>query len=344
MTEPELLHRWSHLTLGKGCAIPLRNRVVIPSMASASADEQGFATQATLDHYRLLTQAGAALISVEYTFVSLDGRSEPNQLGASKNEHTAGLTAIASLIRSSGAVAGLQLVHGGGKTSRDLTGGPLLGPSAIPVPVKGRDLEVPTAMTASDIIEWKQNFLEAAQRAVQAGFQAVELHAAHGYGFNQWLSPLTNHRTDIYGGSRANRARLLIETIRSIRSEFPSLIMGARIPGQDFIDGGLTLADMIATSRDLVTAGLDYISVSSGLGGWRRPGDRSMEGYLIEEARAIQREISCPIIGVGGIETGGFIDELIRSRSISLAAVGRAILANPAQWGSTNLGVRYDNL
>lgn len=338
MTEPELLNRWSHLSLGKGRAIPLRNRVVIPSMASATADERGFATQATLDHYQLLTQAGAALINVEYSFVSLDGRSEPNQLGASMDEHTAGLTAIAKIIRARGTVAGLQLVHGGGKTSKDLTDGRLLAPSAIAVPVKGRDLEVPTAMTVQDILQWQQNFLEATRRATQAGFQLVELHAAHGYGFNQWLSPLTNQRIDDYGGSRDNRNRLLIETIRSIRSEFPSLILGARIPGQDFIAGGLTLSDMIATAHDLVWAGVDYLSVSSGLGGWRRPGDRNMEGYLVEEARAIQREISCPVIGVGGIETGAFIDELICNRSISLAAVGRAILANPAQWGSTNLG------
>ena len=315
----------------------LSNRVVVPAMASETATAEGFATEETFAHYKRLAQSGAGLIHVEYTFVSLSGRSEPNQLGASTDEHTAGLRTIAGIIKASGATAGLQLVHGGAKTSKDLTGGVLLGPSAIRVPVKDRELDIPTAMTKSEIKDLQDAFLASAKRGVDAGFDLLELHAAHGYGLNQWLSPLTNQREDEYGGSLLGRTRILIEIVERLRREFPDTILSARIPGQDFIEGGLTVDDMIIVTKLLIDAGLDLISVSSGLGGWRRPRDRTQEGYLVQEAARIREMSSKPVIGVGGIETGSYIDQAICRGHISLAAVGRAILKDPAAWRSQNL-------
>lgn len=126
--------RYDRLILRSNLVLP--NRVVVPAMASETATEEGVATVATFAHYRRLTESGAGLILVEYTFVDQSGRSEPHQLGAATDEHTHGLKTIAEIIKSSGATAGLQLVHGGAKTTKDLTGGVLFGPSAIRVPVK----------------------------------------------------------------------------------------------------------------------------------------------------------------------------------------------------------------
>ena len=208
-------------------------------------------------------------------------------------------------------------------------------PSAVAVPVKDRELEVPTPMTLAEIEGWQQDFLAATRRAMAAGFDLVELHSAHGYGLNQWLSPLTNQREDGYGGS--NRPRILREIIRAMRREFPDLLIAARLPGQDFIPGGLTVTDMMAMLKQLVADGLDVIDISSGLGGWRRPRDRAMQGYLVHEAAQIQRAFAQPVIGVGGIEEGAFIDELIQSGDLALAAVGRAILKDPLAWYQNHL-------
>lgn len=307
-------------------------------MASETADEEGFVTARTLAHYARLTEAGAGIVFVEYTFVDRSGRSEPQQLGADRDEQIPGLAQIAARIRASGAIAGLQLTHSGAKTSRDLTqGGVLLGPSSIAVPVKGREMETPDPMTPREIQRLKQGFVEAATRAREAGFDLVELHAAHGYGLNQWLSGITNQRTDKWGGTTAARARLLFEIVEAIRSATPELLLSVRMPGQDFIEGGLEVEDTAWIARELEARGVDLLDVSSGIGGWRRPGDRSGEGYLVNEAALIQSQVRVPVIGVGGIQSGAFIDQALGEGRFSLAAVGRAILGDPAGWGAAHL-------
>lgn len=310
-------------------------------MASETADERGFASDKTFEHYRRLATAGAGIIFVEYTYVHRSGRSEPNQLGVDSDAQIDGLREIASIIKATGALAGLQLVHAGGKTNTDLTDGSLQGPSNIVVPVKDRQLEQPTAMTDVEIKLWKSSFLHAAHRAVCAGFDMVEVHSAHGYGINQWLSPVTNHRQDRFGEHSQGRSLLLLEIITAIRKNFPRLLLSARIPGQDFLPNGLTVVETTALAQSLVSAGLDLVNVSSGLGGWRRPRGRNAQGYLIDEAETIQAQLSAPVIGVGGIEDGDFIDDLLATGKVSFAAVGRAILKDPQRWGEKYL---YQNL
>ncbi|MGZ3724060.1 MAG: oxidoreductase, partial [Bdellovibrionales bacterium] len=199
-------------------------------MASQTASSTGLVTQATLDHYANLALARAGLLIAEYTFVHQSGRSEENQLGASTDAHIEGLAKIAKIIKSSGALAGLQLSHGGGKSDRDLTGGKFMGPSGIAVPVKNETLEAPAPMTLEDIAVWKNSFVAAAGRAVQAGFDLVEFHSAHGYGLNQFLSSITNQRDDHYGGDLEHRARILNEIVSEVRALYPRLIISVRIP------------------------------------------------------------------------------------------------------------------
>jgi NADPH2 dehydrogenase len=302
-------------------------------MASQTASEIGFVTESTLAHYERLSQSQAGLVIVEYTYVHSTGRSEVYQLGISDDAYLGGLTKLATKIRNFNyALVGIQLTHGGGKTSRELTCGVLMGPSSIPVPVRDQQLETPDAMTEMEIEMWKDAFIAAAGRAVLAGFDLIEIHSAHGYGLNQWLSPLTNQRTDHFGGSFDNRSRLLLEILGEIRLRFPDLLISVRIPGQDFLEGGLTLVETIKLAQQLESVGVDLIHVSSGIGGWKRPRDRSGEGYLVEEAATIQRSVKTPVIGVGGIHTGEFIDSSLQVGRFSLAAVGRAILNEPKSW------------
>ena len=329
------LSRFTKLEFRNGKS--LGNRVVVPPMASETADESGIVTGKTVSHYSSLAKSRAGLVMVEYTYVHSSGRSEVHQLGIQSDAHIAGLRRIVKVIHESGALAGIQLTHAGGKTSRDLTGGVLMAPSQVPVPVKDQNMETPDAMSELEIALWKDAFAVAVGRAEAAGFDLVELHAAHGYGLNQWLSPITNRRSDAYGGTIANNARILFEIIDEAKKRHGNLLFAVRMPGQDFLDGGLRSTDALWIAKELEALGLDIIDVSSGIGGWRRPRERSGEGYLFTEAAMIQSAVSTPVIGVGGIEHGRFIDEALSSQMISLVAVGRAILKGPEAWGATNL-------
>jgi len=302
------------------------NRLVVPPMASGTADAQGATTSATLAHYRRLARSGAGLVFVEYSFIHPSGRSEERQLGADDDAKIPGLTRIAEAIHSEGALAGLQLVHAGGKTSTALTGQPLIAPSPIPVPVKDRELETPEEFELARVPELATWWKNAAGRASRAGFDVIELHAAHGYGLNQWISPLTNQRRDRYAG-----AALLFEILSEIRS-MTDRLLAVRLPAHDHFPGGLGLDETSAIARELERRGLDLLDVSSGVGGWRRPEGRNGEGYLVADAHALKSRVSIPVIGVGGIETGVYIDRALSQNQLDFAAVGRALLKDPEKW------------
>lgn len=333
--KTDQVSRFSELKFSNGKK--MRNRIVIPPMASGTANPDGYATERTLSHYLKLAVAEPGLLIVEYSFVHLSGRSEEYQLGIQSDAHIADLSRLAQSIQSTGALAGIQITHAGAKTERGLTDGRLMAPSDLAVPVKDRQLERPQAMTISEIKIWQKAFSDAVDRAVQAGFDVVEFHSAHGYGLNQWLSGITNQRTDEYGCTLQGRMRLLLEIITAARQKYPCQLFSVRIPGQDFIEGGLSLSDSIEIAKALQKAGVDMIHVSSGIGGWRRPGHRNGEGYLVAEAEKIQAALEIPVIGVGGIETGVFIDESLQKGRFSLAAVGRAILKDPQAWCEQNI-------
>ena len=309
-----------------------QNRIVIPAMASQTSSVTGHPTEKTIEHYARLADSHSGIVLAEYTYVHSSGRSEENQLGLDDDSKIPGLTKISEAIKARGSIAGIQLTHAGGKSTKELTGGALMGPSEVAVPVKDQLMEVPRAMSMEDINMWRESFLMAARRAVTAGFDLIELHAAHGYGLNQWISPLTNKRQDDFGGTPIKRLKLLSEIIISIKKEFPHILLSVRIPGKDFEEEGLSEEDALAIAQYLEDLGVDLINVSSGIGGWRRPKERQGEGYLIPEAQFIQRKILTPVIGVGGIESGEYIDEILGKKSVSFVAVGRAILSDPVAW------------
>jgi NADPH2 dehydrogenase len=299
----------------------LRGRLVLPPMASQTADEAGRVTPKTLAHYDRIVGDRHALAWVEYTAVHPLGKSEPNQTMLTDEGHLPGLEALAALIRSKGALPGIQLTHAGAKTDAEMIGRQPLGASAVPVPAHGGDLPAPVPMTEAELSEVLDAFVVAAQRAEAIGFAAIEIHAAHGYFFNQWLSPITNQR----GG---DRHRPLIDLVTRLRAVLePETLISIRFPGQDRLPGGLELAETAALGRALKAAGLDLLDVSSGLGGWRRQRDQRGEGYLVADAAVLRREVGLPVIGVGGVSSLDYAAEALES--VDFLAVGRAVLENP---------------
>ncbi len=329
------LNRWTPYKFSNSKTA--KNRVVVPAMASQTANEHGFVTDKTIEHYSRLGESQAGIIFVEYSYVHASGKSESHQLGVYADQQLSGLSKIAQTLHHGGALAGFQIVHAGGKTDRKMTGQSLLGASAVSVPVKDWTPEVPTEMSIEDIGAYIQWYVEAAKRAYAAGFDLVELHAAHGYGLNQWLSPITNHRRDEFGGSLENRLKLLVKIIHSIKTSVPGILISVRIPGQDHFPGGLSLQDMQRAVMTFEQAGVDLINVSSGIGGWRRPEGRSGEGYLVKDAAVIKQATSLPVIGVGGIVSGIAIDQMLLEEKLDFAAVGRAILEDPKDWSLKQL-------
>ena len=331
------VNRFSSFRFGNGKVA--KNRVVVPPMASQTADTTGFVTDRTIEHYGLLCRSGAGLVIAEYSFVHQSGKGEGTQLGAHSDGVIPGLERIASVIQKSGALAGIQLVHVGSKSSHDLTGAALMAPSAVSVPVRGRTSEIPVAMTEGQIEEWVGWFGDAAARAAKAKFDLVELHASHGYGLNQWLSPITNKRNDAYGGAIDARSRLLLRIAAAVKRDHPELLLSVRLPAQERIAGGLTEEEMGWVVSKLEELGADVIDVSSGIGGWGRPEGHLEQGYHVSDAAHLKVHTTLPVIGVGGIETGGFIDTILSSGQVDFAAVGRAILKNPEEWNRHNLCV-----
>jgi NADPH2 dehydrogenase len=323
--------RFTPLTLTNG--LTFKNRLVVPPMASQTADLNGLATETTINHYHHLAQSGAGLVMVEYSHVNLAGRSESNQLGAHDDACLPGLSQIATTLHNAGVKTGLQITHCGGKDSAGISAD-IMGPSGITVPAYDRVLPTPRAMTLDDINQWQQDFVSAAIRADKAGFDLVELHCAHGYGINQWLSPLTNQRQDQYGGSLENRARILIEIVSKIKQAAPRLAVMTRIPGQDGYPGGLSHDDMGHVSQWLVDAGVEILNVSSGIGGWNRPKDKRGEGFLVEDAAPLTGTTKAAVIGVGGIESIDYIETILATEQVDLVAVGRAILAGPSEFAT----------
>ena len=239
--------------------VTLRNRIGVSPMCQYSATD-GIANDWHYVHYGARAVGGAGLVIVEATAVAPEGRITPGCLGLWSDQHIEPLARIAKFVKDHGAVAGIQIAHAGRKASAALPwlggahlsaahgGWETIAPSALPF---GGDLtKVPRAMTEADILRVQNDFVATAKRALAAGFNWLELHAAHGYLFNEFLSPLANHRPDKYGGSFENRIRLLLDTTRAVRKVWPDhLPLTARISVIDWMPGGWQIEDSIALAK-----------------------------------------------------------------------------------------------
>ncbi|MFH0896836.1 MAG: NADH:flavin oxidoreductase [Candidatus Bathyarchaeota archaeon] len=306
-------------------ALRLKNRIVMPPMATNKAASDGGVTEAHIKHY-MERARGVGLIIVEHSYVTLAGKLNPSQLGIYDDKLIPSLSKLVKAVHRHRRSIAIQINHGGGKSMSSITGTHPLGPSAVPI-----FKETPIELDVDEIDELVEAFARAAKRVVEAGFDAVEVHGAHGFLLNQFLSPLTNRRSDRYGGSLGNRARFPLRVLEGVRKEvgrgFPVLY---RLGADDFTEGGLSLEDAKVFAEMLGDSGVDGIDVSGGLAGTNPPG-LSGQGYLFPLAEGIKQAVKVPVIGVGGITEEEFADKAVREGRVDLVAVGRALLADP-EW------------
>ncbi len=318
--------------------LELANRIVVSPMCQYSADD-GVASDWHINHLGSLANSGAALVVAEATGVERRGRISHGCLGLYSEDCEAGLARVVAHCRRYGTgKLGIQLAHAGRKASAasPWDGGNALqagqdpwetiAPSAIPF---GPSWQVPREMTSADIEQVRQAFVAAAQRAVRAGVDAIELHGAHGYLLHSFLSPISNKRSDGYGGSPAARMRFPLEVASAVRAVVPKgMPLGARITGSDWMDGGLTPDDAVAFARALAGAGLDFVCVSSGgISAETRP--TSVAGMNVAFAEKVKREAGIATRTVGLIATAKQAEAIVAEGKADMVALGRAMLDNP---------------
>lgn len=310
--------------------LTLRNRIVMPPMWSGRAMPDGSVTEQNIEYHRLRAAAGCGLIIVEHAFVHPGGRHSATQIGVHSDDMTAGLARLAAAIKAEGAVAALQISHTGSNVSPETLGRIRpVAPSAIRHPYVPSG-EIPEALSRSGIEEIIAAFGDAAVRARNAGFDAVEIHAAHGFLLSEFLSPLTNQRTDAYGGDIRNRARMHLEVLRGVRNQVgPGFPVFVRLGAHDETPGGLELADACEAAGMLADVGADLIDVSGGLQGSQGIG-RS-PAYFLPYATAIKARIKVPVMVTGGIREPELADRIVREGHADLVGVGRAMLED-ASW------------
>jgi 2,4-dienoyl-CoA reductase-like NADH-dependent reductase (Old Yellow Enzyme family) len=328
-------HLFSPLTVR---SVTLRNRIGVSPMCQYSATD-GFANDWHFVHLGARAVGGAGLVIVEATAVAPEGRITPGCLGLWSDPHVEPLARIAKFVKAHGAVAGIQIAHAGRKASaaRPWEGGAHLSeaqggwetiaPSAIPF---GGDLpKVPRAMTAADIQRVQNNFVATAKRAFAAGFEWLELHAAHGYLFNEFLSPLSNHRTDNHGGSFENRIRLLLDTTRAVRQAWPEhLPLAVRISAIDWMPGGWQIEDSLALAKLLKAEGVDLMDCSSG--GLVPDAKIKVEpGYQVPFAEKIRHGAGIPTAAVGFITEAKQADNIVRNGQADVVLLARQMLVDP---------------
>jgi 2,4-dienoyl-CoA reductase-like NADH-dependent reductase (Old Yellow Enzyme family) len=318
--------------------VTLRNRIAVSPMCEYSSRD-GFANDWHLVHLGSRAVGGAGLVLTEASAVTADGRISPQDLGIYQDAHVEMLARIFAFAAQHGAAAGMQLAHAGRKasTAPPFEGGHPLSPSDggwepiwAPSPIAFRDgWQVPRAMTREDIAGVVRAFADAAVRVLAAGGQIVELHAAHGYLIHEFLSPLSNHRDDEYGGSFDNRMRILRETVDAIRRVWPErLPLFVRISATDWVDGGWTVEESIALARDLAGRGVDLIDCSSG-GNDAQAKITFGPGYQVPFAERVRRDAGMATGAVGLITEPGQAEEILQAGRADLIVMARQLLRDP---------------
>lgn len=317
------------LSPGKIGNLTLKNRSIFPPMGSGYADVDGYITQQLIDYHVRRVEGGCAMNIVEIAVVHPTSYN-PHTPGIWKDEFLPGLTKLAQAIKGAGGVACIQLWHAGRQVSGKPRDGVPWAPSAIPCPMIG---EMPHAMTIDEIQEVVEAYGLAAKRAKEAGFDAVELHGAHGYLIDGFLNAYTNTRTDEYGGSRENRARFGIEVIKSVRrhcgDDYPLMI---RMVARENVENGVTLEDAIQNAKWFEEAGVDAVDISQGC---YTVMDYTVPPYFYpqmvnaENAAAIKKHVSVPVIVAGRINTPEMAEEILQKGMADFISLGRVQLADP---------------
>ena len=320
----------------------LKNRLAMSQMTMNYATEDGTVTDKVIAYYRERAKGGVGLILVEGTYFTPEGKGYVRQIGLASQAHVDGLKRLTDAVHGlkNDTRIFLQIHHAGGRASSKVTGLQPVAPSAVP-PYPGA--ETPRALTREEISGLIEAHVEAATRAREAGFDGVDIHCAHGYLVPSFFSPMTNDRTDEYGGDLTGRTRFLLETIRGIRQRvgkaYPLTI---KISGDEYIEGGLGITDMIGIARLAQDAGIDGLIVSAGTVGGKKIEDlneahkvmrtlpmMTRPGCLVPIAAEFKKALRIPVITVGRINTIALAEEILSQGKADIVAIGRPLLADP---------------
>jgi 2,4-dienoyl-CoA reductase-like NADH-dependent reductase (Old Yellow Enzyme family) len=313
----------------------MRNRMVRSATWEGMCEQDGRPTEKLINCYRDLAQGGIGLIISGYTFVRPDGKQFPGKMGIHTDEFARVYEELTSTVHHAGGKIAVQLVHAGGQTDANNAGRQPLAPSAVQV---DQFQEMPAELTKDEISEIIAAFAEGARRAKAWGFDGVQLHGAHGYLINQFLSPLTNRRTDEYGGSVENRCQFMLEVYRKVREsvgdDYPVFI---KLNAADNLDGGLEVDDAIYAAKKLDEAGIDAIEISAGTpaSGEENPAREKIlkpekEAYNLPLAHRIKEAVNCPVMVVGGFRSYEVAESTIKDDGIDYIAMARPLIREPA--------------
>jgi len=317
--------------------LTVHNRLVLPPMASQNSGRDGRVTNALLAYYEDICRGGhIGLVITEHAYIQQCGKAGPGQVSVSRDEDIEGLRRLADTIHSCGSKVICQINHAGSGTDAKYTGGLMpVAPSAVGHPKKSET--VCREMTREEIAELPGLFAAAARRAKAAGFDGVEIHGCHGYLLNQFYSPLTNFRTDEYGGSFTNRIRIIREVIAAVReavgAEYPVFL---RLGGCDYMEGGNTIEDAVAACRQFAEDGVDVLDLSGGMTSIAVPG-RNYAGYFRDMTEAVKAAVDVPVILTGGVWSAESAETLLQDGAADLIGVGRAMLKDH-RWAEKQMG------
>lgn len=314
-------------------SLDVPNRFVRSATHDYLADDDGFVTGPQVELYRRLAEGEVGLIISGHAYVQPSGKASPRQMAVFDDRFVEGLARFAAAVHAYPSKVILQIAHAGRQTKPKLCGCVPVSPSPVYDP---ESKVMPRELSADEIRTLVTDFIAAAVRAKRAGFDGVQLHAAHGYLISSFLSPHTNRRTDEWGGPVENRARVLLEVLRGVKKacgrDFPVLV---KLNSTDFLEGGLTVEDAVRVAGLIDEAGIDAIEVSGGMAEAKKgsiwPGLRSEEdeGYFVDSAARIKKAVRVPVFGLGGIRTLAVAERMVADGRVDLVSLSRPLIRDP---------------
>lgn len=313
--------------------VKLKNRMIRSATWEGMCEQSGRPTQKLTDYYCNLVKGGIGLIISGYTYVRPDGKQSPGKMGIYTDDFAQDFKKLTRAVHDLNGKIAIQLVHAGGLADSKAAGCRPVAPSGIKV---GSFSEIPQELSVLEVEDITDSFARAAQRAKEWGFDGVQIHGAHGYLVSQFLSPLTNRRTDAYGGSLENRSKFLFDIYEKIRTQvgndYPVFI---KFNGDDHVENGLAKDEAVRIAKQLSASGIDAIEISSGssASGKKGPARRKInspekEAYNLELALSIKKEISCPVICVGGFRTLDIAQKAITD-GMDFISLSRPLIREP---------------
>lgn len=310
--------------------VELKNRIVLPPLASFLIENGGAITEKTIEHYRLRAAGGPAMVIMEACAVSSEGVVSNHQARIDRDRHIEGLAKIAAAIKAEGAIAAVQIHHAGRQTSERVIRQKPVAPSPLACPTIRGDVR---PLTIGGIQELVKKFGDAAVRAREAGFELLEIHGAHGYLVNQFLSGFSNIREDQYGGNTVGRTRFAKEIVEELRKRLgQNFPLSFKISAQEFVTDGLTVAESIEILKVLVAAGIDVVQVSAGNDAtpeWICQPMFMKKACLADSAAEVKKALDIPVMAVGRINDPVTANKIIATGKADLVCIGRGLMADP---------------